>query len=231
MFIIAEAGLNYSGYLPVAKNYAQFAKVAGCEAVKFQITDVEKTWSKNNEKYSELAGDIKNKIKACEMSFDEWTALKHYCDEIDIEFIATPSTKEIVDFLASIGVSKIKIGSDRACEKDLVQHAINTGLTVMVSNGFFDVSDYKNIIRFYCVSKYPTDWSDINENELTSGYYQGFSDHTLETGAYYPELIAGSSIKYWEKHFKLFDHCIDEKASLAPKDFLEFVTNVRRYCK
>ena len=45
-FITAELGINHNGDIDIAKKLIDTAKLAGCDAVKFQKRTVEKVYSK-----------------------------------------------------------------------------------------------------------------------------------------------------------------------------------------
>jgi N,N'-diacetyllegionaminate synthase len=216
MFIIAEAGLNYSGSIKKAFEYCEAAKYIGADAVKFQLTE------------SDI--DI---IKACEMPEENWMQIKKYCDDIHIEFMATPSTVQKLDFLLAIGCKKIKIGSDRALQFDLINklqviseitnsrkpdRSMNEPIITIISNGHFKVY-YSWAKMMYCISDYPTEPEKINFYEVMN--YPGLSDHTLEFNYRWAEKIQLSNVEYYEKHFKLDDNCIDAKSSLTVYQFKE----------
>ena len=46
VFVIGEIGINHNGDLSIAKKLIDLATEAGCDAVKFQKRNVEKTYSK-----------------------------------------------------------------------------------------------------------------------------------------------------------------------------------------
>jgi len=235
MFIIAEAGLNHGGSLDMACNYALIAQLSGADAVKYQYTDIDATWHRNSERYNELAGDLRDEIKKCEMTRAEWKELKEYCDSIDIEIMATPSTPEILTYLIQIGMQKIKIGSDRAAEDELLAAAKESGKQTFISTGFSRPdADWAGM--FYCISKYPTDLKEIDYTEMFSGKYCGFSDHTLDIEILPADIgwrlrTYGNKIIYWEKHFKLNNSCIDSDVGIGPHNLQEWIENVRRHCR
>ena len=46
IFIIAEAGINHNGDITIAKDLIKLAKLAGCDAVKFQKRTIDKVYTK-----------------------------------------------------------------------------------------------------------------------------------------------------------------------------------------
>jgi len=222
-FIIAEAGLNYGGSLACAKDYCYSARETGASAVKFQVTDVNRTlnnshWSGNSE--------LMELIKACEMPEENWMEVKRYCDSIGIEFMATPSTIDKLEFLMALGMKKIKIGSDRSDNIGLLSKAYSYNVPVLVGCGKYYVDDYR-ADKLHCVSEYPAYIEDYTLYAVNDDY-SGMSDHTLETGIEIPLIVVSKGWKYYEKHFKLSDNCIDYHTSLFPKDFKKLIDNFKR---
>lgn len=78
-FLIAEAGINHNGDLKTALQLVDAAKKSGADSVKFQTYKTEKRIKK---KYTEIF-DI---LKKCELSYEEFRIIKHYCDEKKITF-------------------------------------------------------------------------------------------------------------------------------------------------
>lgn len=216
MYLIAEAGLNHNGNMIKAFKYCRIAKDCGADAVKFQATDVKTTWDKNKPEYTKFG---LNKNRLLKLEIKNYNEIKNYCDKIGIDFMATPSTIERLDYLMSLGMKIIKIGSDRACEKELIDKALTYKVPVLVSNGMYKFKE--KVIEMYCKSEYPCkdiDWSKIGE---------AFSDHTIEYN--HGEKLAKMKIKYYEKHIKINDNCIDSCVSLYPWQFKKLINTIRMY--
>jgi len=56
-----------------------------------------------------------------------------------------------------------------------------------------------NIIYLYCVSKYPTQLTDIDMPDFDNSFFSGFSDHTIGIGASLYAVSRGA--EYIEKHY------------------------------
>lgn len=232
MKIIAESGVNYNN-IDGAIKYCSEAKRIGADIIKFQITDVKKTWVKNSMEYVQClknsfgnVEDIYWQLKNMELTENEWESIKLYCDSIGIEFLATPATIEKLDFLMSIGMKRIKISSDRAIERELINHALTYKVPVIVSNGMFNVnykSDY--IEKMYCISKYPAKLEDYKIEDMKE--FSGLSDHTLKYGHDIVKILYEKKFKYYEKHFKVDNYCIDAKSSITVNQFESLIKNIR----
>ena len=216
--IICEAGLAWESF-DEAVLYAEKAKEIGADIIKYQ-------WIEDDS----LPGN------ECHLNKGEWKALKRYCDMIDIEFMCTPSSVEILTNLFLNGVNIIKIGSDRIKQNDLYKyHAEYNELNgsvytnsifckYLISDGY-DSNGYENM---YCVSLYPCDKKFIDFNRMAYDKYIGFSDHTLEYNKEWCDKIKTcKNIQYVEKHFKLRDDCIDSNVSLNVEQMREFINNLK----
>jgi sialic acid synthase SpsE len=215
--VIAEAGLNWTTF-DEAVEYAEKAKEIGADIIKYQYVKEDSPYSQMNQ--------------------GEWKALKGYCDKIKIEFMCTPSTQEILEYLQNIEVKRIKIGSDKACKlKDKYIEALNQclfnikpryqyykDLKYLISDGYYD----NEIINMYCVSLYPCDPKFIDFDKMSNEKYIGFSDHTTRYDKEWCNKIkACKNIEYVEKHFKLKDGVIDDAVSLNYKQMKEFIRNMK----
>src|SRR6185369_3082883 len=99
--VIAEIGVNHNGSLERAAQLAQAAKTIGCKVVKTQLWNTERVYPR--ERWDE--------IKRLELSREEISQLKAYCDSQDLELIVTPDEIEDAIFLKEIGVKRIKTSS------------------------------------------------------------------------------------------------------------------------
>jgi sialic acid synthase SpsE len=211
--VICEAGLNWESF-DESVLYAEKAKEIGADIIKYQ-------WIKDDS-----LPDYK-----CHMNKGEWKALKGYCDIIGIEFMCTPSSEEIFDCIISMNVDKIKIGSDRAIQKNIWTYTEAIGCPMryyghlhLISNGYYETLD----TNMYCVSLYPCDSKFIDFDKMLNNKYIGFSDHTLEYNKEWCDKIkACKNIQYIEKHFKLNDNCIDSNVSLNVEQMKEFIKNIK----
>ena len=116
-YIIAEAGVNHNGRLDLAKELCLAAKNAGADCVKFQTWQTEKIitrsvaqadYQADNTGRAESQFDM---LKRLELSYDDFRAVKAYCDEIGIQFASTADEPDSLDFLLTLGIPFIKIGS------------------------------------------------------------------------------------------------------------------------
>jgi len=188
MFFVAEIGSNWEGDIHKAFQLIRECKMAGANAVKFQM------WR---------ADDLYDgKYKEYELSFYDVSEINQYAKFMNIEFFCSVFYPEAVEFLEKLGVKRYKIASRTARFED--PHSIDTILAVrktrkeiIVSNG-----NIPNSKRLYCISEYPTNPLEIDWDKAQK--CDGFSDHTLgiESALKYAKLKPDGII---EKHVKLVD--------------------------
>jgi len=213
MFFVAEIGSNWEGDIEKAKRLIAECKMAGVDAVKFQM------WR---------ADDLYNgKYKEYELDFKTVARLKGFCDGLGIEFFCSVFYPEAVEFLEILGVKRYKLatrtikGSDRF-SNETIKAVIKTGKPVIFSHTPYATSNWLNL---YCVSEYPADPEDIDWDALLDT--DGFSDHTLgiETALKYCKLNPDGIL---EKHVKLPDSVgPDAHFSITTDELAELISKVR----
>jgi len=214
--IIAEIGINHNGYMGLAKDMIWAAKEAGADVAKFQIYDPKRVLDKNHP----LLVDHWETILATELSRDQVNILKGECDRAGIEFLASVFRPEVVEWTEEIGMERYKIASRSVYDKPLAKAIAKTGKPVIVSYGMIEpdwppyiwwehmdggvIQGNPQISKLYCVSKYPTELSDIDFYDggtlslFQQGVYQGFSDHSVGIAASVAAMVVGAKII--EKH-------------------------------
>ena len=114
VLVIAEAGVNHNGSFELAKKMIDTAAKSGADYIKFQtfITEL------NISKAAKAEYQIKNTnnlfetqyemIKKLELSFDNFSKLKLYCDKLNIGFLSTAFDVKSVNFLNDLGIDFLK---------------------------------------------------------------------------------------------------------------------------
>ncbi len=255
VFIIAEAGINHNGSLEKAKQLVDIAKNAGVDAVKFQTWKTEAlilqgtkkaAYQEENTGKNESQFDM---IKKLELSYENFTELKKYCDEKGILFLSTPDEEESARFLNEL-VPCFKIGSGELTNLLFLKYVAKFGKPIILSTGMGTVGECrkahdaifstgnKQLIMLHCTSDYPTPFSDANlrametldtEINLDAGtpILVGYSDHT--EGISVPIVAAAQGAAVIEKHFSYDKNAAgpDHRASLSPAELKEMVKKIR----
>lgn len=223
--VICNAGLNYISYTG-ALNYVMRAKELGADAIKFHITDIDKTWKydkKENElsriKYQNI--DVHNYIESLQLSELEWLEIKRLCDLIGIEFMACTDSKDKMKLLIIMGVKTLCLNNEFS--NDIISKCY----TKKFDNIFIHSGAIKsNKANFYSIGLYPCDRENVSFTNMSK--YIGFYDTTIEYNKEWCDKIKSKlNIKYIEKQFKLSDDCIDNHFSLGYQEMKEFIENIK----
>lgn len=154
-YIIAEAGVNHNGSLEMAKQLVQIAKEAGVDAVKFQTFKAENlvTRSAQQANYQvENLGENTSQfemLKKLELTFDEFSELKQYCDLLQIEFLSTPFDFESVDFLLDkLKIKQAKIPSGELTNSPFIHYIATKQTPIILSTGMATIEEIHRALSF-----------------------------------------------------------------------------------
>jgi N-acetylneuraminate synthase/N,N'-diacetyllegionaminate synthase len=248
--IIAEAGVNHNGKLNLALKLCDAAKEAGADVVKFQTWKTEKiiTHTVAQAEYqTENTGKTESQfdmLKRLELSYDDFRVIKEHCDKIGIQFASTADEEESLDFLISLGIPFIKIGSGEITNIPYLRIMGSKKLPVIISSGMSTLSEVDvaltelrksgatDITLLHCTTNYPCPMKDVNLNAMLTLKYAfkipiGYSDHT--EGIEVPVAAVAMGAKVIEKHFTL-DRKMegpDHLASTGPEEFKKMVDSIR----
>jgi len=229
-FIIAEVGSNWEDFSDCIVSIEQ-AKVAGADAVKFQLFSFEELYGWNDWKTGELENYHLD---------HEWLPkLAQHAKAIGIKFMCTAFSPEGVAAVDPF-VEMHKVASSDLTYPQLLEAVAKTGKPVLLSCGASSRGDIEQALArlpkerttlMYCVSAYPARSVDIEVlHELLKACTGpvGFSDHTTDIyGA--PVAAARFGAEVIEKHFTAFPHLDtpDRRHSLTPDEFKRMVDRIR----
>ena len=249
IYIIAEAGVNHNGSAETARRLADAAKAAGADCVKFQTFKAEKlvahgAQKAEYQKNTTGGGSQEEMLKKLELSYDDFAALKEYCDRIGICFLSTPFDPESIDFLNTLEMPFWKIPSGEVTNYPYLRAIAKTGKPVVMSTGMCSLEEIRAAIRalkengageirlLHCNTEYPTPFEDVNLKAMQTlreefGLETGYSDHTQ--GIEVPVAAAALGAVIIEKHFTLDRNMEgpDHKASLEPEELAGMVRTIR----
>ena len=217
MEIIAEIGQNHNGDMQLAQRLIAEAKAAGADVAKFQVYDARALFSKQGNDWFDYNCRT-------ELSRSDVETLAKQCEREGIEFMASVFDVERVAWLKDGGMRRYKIASRSVKDRALIEAVSATGKPMLVSLGMWDGADFPQIASsggveyLYCVSKYPTEMSDLHFGKVDFARYAGFSDHTLGIDAAMIALSRGARII--EKHFTLDKTMYgpDHSGSMTPSE-------------
>ncbi len=203
--IIAEIGQNHCGDMTSAEYLIRRAKMDGADLVKFQLYDSEVLYGKKQN---------------TELTLDQAKHLFDYGREKGIEVFFSAFDKERVDWCRKIGVHRLKIASSKANDTEFIEYAACGDMPIIISiyGTPYKLPDWIHTYKWlFCVPHYPTELMELHFNNVSFGYIEGFSDHTVGLDAAMIALSRGAQII--EKHFAI-DHKtgVDSPWSMTPSE-------------
>lgn len=248
--IIAEAGVNHNGNLELALKLCDAAKKAGADVIKFQTWKTEAIITKtvSQAEYQKENTGIEQTqfemLKSLELSYGDFAKIKEYCDSIGIVFSSTADETESLDFLLTLGIPFIKIGSGDIGNIPYLRYIGSKSMPIILSTGMSSLADIDislqalkeggatDITLLHCTTSYPCTFENVNLNAMRTikdafKLPVGYSDHTSGSSVSVAAVAMGA--KVIEKHFTLDKNMEgpDHQASLNPKEFKLLVKEIR----
>ena len=248
-FIIAEIGNNHNGNVNTAKELIKTAKEAGADAVKFQVKNIEKSFSKelldstyvNENSFGKTYREHK---MALEFSEEQMKQLYDFAAKIDIICFSTPFDIDSVDMLERIGNPIYKISSFHVTDLKLIEYVCQRKKPIIISTGMSTIEEIdkavelikkftKDFIIMHCVSCYPTEDKDVNLNIISTlkNRYNcpiGYSGHERGIAITASTVLLGCCVI--ERHFTL-DRTMkgpDHASSVEPIGLNDIVTRSKK---
>jgi N-acetylneuraminate synthase len=245
-YIIAEIGINHNGSIDLAKQLIDGAKIAGCNAVKFQKRTIDIVYTKEElEKYRESPWGITNRAQkeGLEFSLNQYKEIDAYCKSKKIDWFYSTwdiqSQKIMRQFnckynkVASAMLGNIEFLNEVASEKKYT--FISTGMSVMEEiDNIVDLFQKKKcpFELMHCNSTYPMKNKDacLNMIKVLRNKYNcniGYSGHESGRIVSFAACILGATSL--ERHITV-DRTIygsDQAASLEIEDLMRLIKDIR----
>ena len=249
-YFIADIAANHDGNLDKALELIKAAAEAGADAAKFQHFSAETIVSDYGFKSlgNQLSHQAKWKKSVFEVYKDasiplDWTSkLKEECKKNKIEFLTSPYSIELVDFVDPY-LEAFKIGSGDITWHEIIEHIASKGKPYIIATGASTEQDVNHIINLaskinnkICIMQCNTNYTAskdnfkyLNLNYLTHlkkkfpNLILGLSDHTHGHSSVLGAISLGA--KLIEKHFTLSNNLDgpDHKFSMTPKSWKEMI--------
>jgi N-acetylneuraminate synthase len=247
VMITAEIGINHNGDMDIAKKLIDVAKIAGCDAVKFQKRDIEKVYSKevlDSPRDSPWGKTQREQKLGLEFTENDFKIIDNYCKQKKIDWYLS-----CWDIGSQIQMRKFKtkynkIASAMLIHENLLQTVAQEKKYTFISTGMSTIKDIKkavNIFKKYdCPfelmhshSAYPMQLKESNLKLITTLQKKfkckvGYSGH--ESSSYFvcvcAAMLGATSI---ERHITL-DRAMygsDQAASLEPEGLFRMVRDIR----
>jgi len=247
IFIIAEVGQSHDGSLGQAHSYIDALAETGVNAVKFQTHIAEAESSKYEPFRTPFSYLNETRFEYWQrISFtpEQWHGIKLHCEEKQLEFLATPSSKAAVDLLIDLGVNKFKVGSGDADNLLLLEHIANTGKDIILSSGMSSFAELDTSVQYLksrrnkvsllqCTTSYPTDAREWGLNVMDDFRKRykipiGFSDHSGDIYACLAATAMGAEIIEFHTVFDKRMFGPDSGSSLTIDQIKSLVKGIRQ---
>ena len=249
-FIIAEIGNNHNGDFNMAFKLIKIAKEIGVDAVKFQVKNIEKSFSKelldssyvNENSFGKTYREHK---QALEFSEQQLKQIYDYAKTLGIVCFSTPFDIDSVDLLERIDNPIYKISSFHVTDLPLIERICKTKKPILISTGMSTIAEIDNAIDLikkytelytilHSVSSYPTADEDINLNIIPTlrDRYKcpvGYSGHERGIAICSSAVVLGACVI--ERHFT-FDRTMkgpDHASSVEPTGMADIVSRAKRF--
>lgn len=245
IYIVAEIGINHNGDLDIAKKLIDVAKVAGCDAVKFQKRTPDRCIPPEQRNILRetpwgLVTYLEYRYRI-EFGHEEYREIDRYCRQQGISWFASVWDKGSVDFLEAFNPPCYKIPSAAVTNHDLLRHARATGRPIILSTGMstmeqihaaVDILEIDNLLIAHCTSTYPCRPEESNLRTIQTLKREfdcpiGYSGHEVGLQTTYAAAVIGAC--YVERHITL-DRAMwggDQAASVEPGGFMRLVRDIR----
>lgn len=203
--IIAEVASNHGGDLRLAREFIHAAAENGADFVKFQSWQAKRMRSDD----PQHAWFVQS-----ELSDDAHAELIEECKARGIRFLTTAFDVDRVDFLASLQMPVVKVGSADTASYALLRALRARFPHVILSTGMATDEEVREAAKIlasgpftlmHTVSLYPTPVERASLRRMhwlrTLASSVGYSDHTVGLEA--PKVAIAMGAEYVEKHFCL----------------------------
>jgi N-acetylneuraminate synthase len=244
-YVIAEIGINHNGSLDIAKRLIAVAKAVGCDAVKFQKRNPEKSVPADQRDLMRETPwgyisymEYRHRV---ELDEDDFRQIDQYCREHDIAWFASCWDGDSVDFIRSFRTSCIKIPSACLADRELLEHCRSTGVSLILSTGMSTLNQIDaavsilgtdRLLLAHCTSTYPCINEELNLRMIPRlrELYRcpvGYSGHELGLATSLAAVALGAC--FVERHITL-DRAMwgsDQAASVEPVGMGRLVKDIR----
>lgn len=238
--VLPEVGINHNGDVNLAIRMAELAKKAGAKAIKYQCHIVDKEMIKTNMTPGEISDEsLWDIIDYSSLSEDEERKVMSYCEQIGIQYLSTPFSREAADRLESMNLPGYKIGSGEITNLPLLEHIAGFKKPMILSTGMVAMNELDETVNLlkelkaefmllHCVSIYPTPYKKVNLGSIPilRDRYKvpvGLSDHSMGTYTGLAAVALGACLV--EKHFTISRDMpgADQGFSLDPIDLKNLI--------
>jgi N-acetylneuraminate synthase len=150
--VIAEAGVNHSGSLETALALVDAAADAGADVVKFQTFNANAMTARSarkadyQQRTTSAAESQLAMLQRLELPQSAHHALIAHAKARGIEFLSTPFDPQSLEFLLSLHLPRIKIGSGDLTNAPLLHAVARSGATLILSTGMATLGEVEEAL-------------------------------------------------------------------------------------
>ena len=166
-FITAELGINHNGDIDIAKKLIDTAKLAGCDAVKFQKRTVEKVYSKevlDSPRDSPWGTTTREQKNGIEFSKNEYDIIDKYCKNNHIEWYASAWDVESLEFLKQYELKYNKVASAMLTNMELINKIAQEKKHTFISTGMSNMDQIKTAVNIFKKNECPFELQHSNSS-------------------------------------------------------------------
>jgi N-acetylneuraminate synthase len=249
-YIIAEIGINHNGSMELAMQLIDGAKMAGCNAVKFQKRTIELVYSKEElDKYRESPWGTTNRQQkeGLEFSIDQYKAIDNYCKSRQINWFFSAWDVESQKLMRQFNCPYNKVASSMLGNIEFLNEVASERKKTFISTGMCLLEEIDIVVELFkkhacpfelmhCNSTYPMKNADacISMISVLRERYQcnvGYSGHEPGRIVSFAACVLGATSL--ERHITL-DRTMygsDQAASLEVEDLMRLVKDIREIPK
>jgi N-acetylneuraminate synthase len=245
VYIVAEIGINHNGDVDIAKRLIDAAKLAGCDAVKFQKRTPELCVPPEQRNIPRetpwgLITYMEYRYKV-EFGYEQYAEIDRYCKQQGITWFASCWDVPSVDFIEQFDPPCYKVASASLTDDKLLHRLNATGKPILLSTGMSTMDEIRHavsmldrdrLIIMHSTSTYPCPPQELNLRVIQTlkqefGLPVGYSGHEVGLQTTYAAVVLGACVV--ERHITL-DRAMwgsDQAASVEPGGFMRLVRDIR----
>lgn len=245
VYIVAEIGINHNGDVDIAKRLIDAAKLAGCDAVKFQKRTPELCVPPEQRNIPRetpwgLITYMEYRYKV-EFGYEQYAEIDRYCKQQGMAWFASCWDIPSVDFIEQFDPPCYKVASASLTDDELLLRLNATGKPILLSTGMSTMDeirhavsllDHDRLIIMHSTSTYPCPPNELNLRMIQTlkrefGLPVGYSGHEVGLQTTYAAVVLGACVV--ERHITL-DRAMwgsDQAASVEPGGFMRLVRDIR----
>jgi len=245
VYIVAEIGINHNGDVEIAKRLIDAAKLAGCDAVKFQKRTPELCVPPEQRNIPRetpwgLITYMEYRYKV-EFGYEQYAEIDRYCKQQGITWFASCWDIPSVDFIEQFDPPCYKVASASLTDDELLLRLNATGKPILLSTGMSTMDEIRHavsllvrdrLIIMHSTSTYPCPPQELNLRMIQTLKREfdlpvGYSGHEVGLQTTYAAVVLGACVV--ERHITL-DRAMwgsDQAASVEPGGFMRLVRDIR----